>query len=341
MKRVERLYQRLPGSRLVSFGTRSSLWLAPDHLLALERTIASERYRRFYLRDIEAVVIRRTPRRGAFNFVCFILIVISALPAIELGRESRTALIWSSVLVALWLLLALVNTLRGAGCDTRIRTAVQIEPLPSLGRIPAAKKTLARIKPLIEQAQGALAQEALFGADLSEGPATGLPTGTREGEPQTSLAPARRNVHAALFSILVVSGIISLAEGTSPTPVSTVLDVLFSFVALILLVFALRLQAGSNFSRGVKRVTWGVVGMFMAGIVVGFVYGMLYAVRHQGQQPADPLFFRSEPGFAMVQLSGGGVAMVLGLAGLMLLFKKDRSQMSAAVETPNPTTEEP
>src|SRR4029079_4215005 len=75
MKRVERLYQRLPGNRLVSFGTRSSLWLAPDYPLSLERTVASERYRRFYLRDIEAVVIRRTPRRGAFNFVCFILIV--------------------------------------------------------------------------------------------------------------------------------------------------------------------------------------------------------------------------------------------------------------------------
>jgi hypothetical protein len=69
--KAPKLYQRLPGTRIISAGTRTSLWLAPDHLLALERTVGSERYRRFYLRDIEAVIVRRTSRRAILNIVFF------------------------------------------------------------------------------------------------------------------------------------------------------------------------------------------------------------------------------------------------------------------------------
>jgi hypothetical protein len=326
-------YRRLPGGRLLSIGTRPSLWLGSDHLLALERTIGSERYRRFYFRDIEAIIVRQTGRRGLFNFICFTLAVISAVPAIQVGADSRTALVASGAVVALWLALALVNTARGASCDTRIRTAVQIEPLPSLGRVRAFEKTLAQIRPLIEETQGVLAREEMLSADLSNVPSTAAHF-TRAGETPLSAAPAARGLHGALFSILIVSGIVSLAEGTSPTEVSMVLDVLLSFVAVILLVFALRLQAGGNFNRGVKRVTWGVLGFFMTGIAVGFVYGFLYAIRHQGQQPTDPLFFRSEPGFAVVQLTGGTLGLLLGLAGLYFLFKKERSRASALSEPP-------
>jgi uncharacterized membrane protein len=326
---------------VVSFGTRPSLWLGPDHLLALERTIGSERYRRFYLRDIEAIIIRRTARRAAFNYALFVLVVISALPAVQFGSESRGALVSSGVVVGLWLLLAFVNTLRGASCDTRIRTAVQIEPLPSLGRLPAVEKTLARIRPLIEQTQGTLGREALLVGDLWDVSSISAQCAARQGEPLMSARPISRHMHAALFSVLVVSGIVSVAEGRSPTAVSTALDLLLSFIALILLVFALRLQAGSSFRRAVKRVTWGVVVFFMAGIAVGFFYGIVYAVRHQGREPVDPLFFRSEPSFVMVQLTAGSVGLLLGLTGLILLFKKERSSTAGAVEPPAAKGDEP
>ncbi|HEX5177232.1 MAG TPA: hypothetical protein VFV83_09400 [Chthoniobacteraceae bacterium] len=341
MNSAPRIYQRLPGGRMASLGTRASLWLGPDHLLALERTIGSERYRRFYLRDIEAIIIRRTSRRAAFNYALFVLIVISALPATQFGSESRGALVSSGVVVALWLLLALVNTLRGASCDTRIRTAVQIEPLPSLGRLPAVEKTLARIRPLIEQTQGTLAHEALLAANLNDASSMAGHMGARHGEPSMTAKPVPRHVHAALFSVLIVSGIVSLVEGRSPSAISSAVDLLLSFVALILLVFALRLQAGSNIRRATKRVTWAVVAFFMVGIAVGFFYGIVYAVRHQGREPVDPLFFRSEPSFVMVQLTAGSVALLLGVAGLIFLFKKECALVATTPEPLSAKGDEP
>src|SRR5688500_11360545 len=165
MSRPPSMYQRLPGGRIASLGTRPSLWLAPDHLLALERTIGSERYRRFYLRDVEALVIRRTSRRALLNVVCLLLAAVTMLPALQFGRDSVPTLVTSGAVSAFWLLLALVNTLRGPACDTRIRTAVQIEPLPSLGRIPAVEKMLGRVRPRLEEMQGVITREQLLAAD--------------------------------------------------------------------------------------------------------------------------------------------------------------------------------
>jgi hypothetical protein len=299
----------------------------------LERTIGSERYRRFYLRDIEAIIIRRTPRRALFNIVWLFLALASAMPIIY-DWQSAATLVTCGIVAGFWLILALANTLRGPTCDARIRTAVQIEPLPSLSRIAAVDKMLARVRPLIEQMQGAITPEMLLGADWSAAPSGMTSTASSAASHPAPGEAVPRGAHTALFSVLVISGVVSLAEGSTPSALSTGLDVLLSFVALIALFIALRRQSGSRLGRGVQRVTWAVVGLFIAGIAAGFVFGMIYAVRHPGMQPVDPLFFRTEPGFAQAQLIGGCAALVIGLAGLFLLFRPARSAPVAVVEEP-------
>src|SRR5262249_54585927 len=70
----EKTYQSLPGrgrrSGFVSFGIASgwcSLWLGPDHLLAVDSKNYQEEYKRFYYRDIQAFIARRTKRVLAMN----------------------------------------------------------------------------------------------------------------------------------------------------------------------------------------------------------------------------------------------------------------------------------
>src|SRR6059036_2592658 len=77
MPRGEKVYRRLPGreSGLLSY---SRLWLGPDHLLLARTTFLSEEYKRFYFRDIQAIVTRRTERREISN-------VIFAFTALVLG----------------------------------------------------------------------------------------------------------------------------------------------------------------------------------------------------------------------------------------------------------------
>jgi len=175
MPRGEKVYRRLPG-REAGLLNYSRLWLGPDHLLLARTTFFSEEYKRFYFRDIQAVVTRRTERRE-------ILSVILAFTAIVFGVMSVFTTsgwrIFLSVMTGIVLLALLVNWLRGPTCVCHLRTAVQTEELSPLKRFRATRKVIERLKPTIEKAQGPLGPELLrpkppvvFAAAPSE---TGMP----------------------------------------------------------------------------------------------------------------------------------------------------------------------
>jgi hypothetical protein len=115
------------------------LWLGADHLLAVDSTLATEEYRRFYFRDIEAIVIRQTAQRQIWNWVLVVLLLLMAGPFFFAWLSARdgTFLAASIGCALFWLVFIAINTLRGATCQTHIRTAAQTEQLPSLGRLPA------------------------------------------------------------------------------------------------------------------------------------------------------------------------------------------------------------
>jgi hypothetical protein len=175
---AEREYQRLtrPRSRrkglltFVIFVKRSSLWLGKDHLLNVDSSFFAEEYKRFYFRDIQAIIIRRTERRKIWNFVLTLVVLLSFAPAArqlpDLSSDS-----FLSVVIAIWFsILALgllANNLLGSSCTVHLRTAVQIEELPSLNRIRRTRKVLDRVRPLIVAVQGRLAPEEVS-ARMSE-----------------------------------------------------------------------------------------------------------------------------------------------------------------------------
>src|ERR1035438_5773729 len=49
-------YRRLPGRRW-SPGSSASLWMGSDHILLVKSAWFREEYKRFYLRDIQAIVV--------------------------------------------------------------------------------------------------------------------------------------------------------------------------------------------------------------------------------------------------------------------------------------------
>ncbi|HKW30033.1 MAG TPA: hypothetical protein VJT54_11905 [Verrucomicrobiae bacterium] len=167
----EKEYQRLTRARsrsafAIASMSRSSLWLGQDHLLCIDSSGYLESYKRFYFRDIQAISIQRTERRqwwtiilGCFAFIFFILTVISTpktSPAQWSGGEIAGG-IFLGGLTGLFLLLLLINLSLGPTCKCLLRTAVQIEELPSLNRLHRVRRALARLRPLIVAAQGELA----------------------------------------------------------------------------------------------------------------------------------------------------------------------------------------
>ena len=157
MPRGEKIYRRLPGRQagLISY---SRVWLGPDHLLLARTSFFSEEYKRFYFRDIQAVVTRRTTLREILNAILAVTGIVFGVMCVFTTSGLRVFffVMTGSVLVAL-----LVNWLRGPTCVCHLRTAVQIEELSPLKRFRATRKVIERLKPDIEKAQRSLAPELL------------------------------------------------------------------------------------------------------------------------------------------------------------------------------------
>jgi hypothetical protein len=170
---AEKQYQRLTrpaayssGRIIVALSWRQSLWFAQDHLLSIRSNRFVEEYRRFYFRDIQAITIRKTRRREFWNIVLSLVFAPSLglfmMRMVQFGFSSN---LWPwFVLFGFVGLPLLFNNLLGPTCTCYMRTAVQVEELPSMNRLRKAQKILTRIRPLIATAQG-----ELTAAQLSSG----------------------------------------------------------------------------------------------------------------------------------------------------------------------------
>ena len=145
-------------------GTMTQLWLGPDHLLHVQSTGYSESYRRFYLRDIQCLVLVHTASRTYLAVTLTVLLLI--IGAIVVGSGGR--LVGCAILAGVFLPFFLWNHLLGAGCRVVVVTAVQQENVTALSRLPKTRRIMAELKPLIEAAQ----------ADLTAAPAMNAPAGT-------------------------------------------------------------------------------------------------------------------------------------------------------------------
>lgn len=329
------LYAKLPGrgrrgSAIFSYA-RSRLWLGDDHLLAVDFTVASEEYRRFYFRDIEAVIIRRTSGRQVWNWILCLLLLLSAGPFVALWwSEGEGGFLVASIILALfWLVFIVINSARGATCQTHLRTAVQQEQLPSLGRLPVARKVLARVQPLIVAAQGAATPEELANAswmavDTRDG--VRIPVGAAQQARTKPPRVDRGRLHAALFSLLLAEAILTaVAYFLYAEPIS-----IFSLIALfaggVICIVALVRQAGTDLSAFVRGMAKIAIGYYAIKCVIGFVFMMIFSIKHPGTQMVTGLEMMNEPGLLPAALISAAVGAVLGSIGFVALAGHFRRQ---------------
>ena len=193
-------YHRLPGRGLrkqgfLSFsvaGSRARLWLGKDHLLMVESQFYREDYRRFYFRDIQAFVLRRT-NQGRFISITLAVLVL-LFGSISVGSAGGVEPYFFWIVTAGFALFLLWNTLLGPTCECHLRTAVQMEELPSLRRLRRARRVLDRLRPLIIAAQGQLPEGVTpsYNNPLPQGSPPPAEAGVTAGgdAPAGGLAPA-------------------------------------------------------------------------------------------------------------------------------------------------------
>ena len=145
---------------LLSVGVlRCRLYLGDDHLMQVESSGYNEEYRRFYFRDIQAITIQLTREWFWTNLALAVFAVLFGVAAFfTTDSAGQVAL---GIFFTFFFLPLIINLILGPTCKTMIRTAVQQQQLPSLGRLKEARKAMAKLRPLVEAAQGAFTPEEL------------------------------------------------------------------------------------------------------------------------------------------------------------------------------------
>lgn len=190
-QRLTRAYPRRGFS--ISFMSRVSLWLGPDHLLLSDRIGYTETYKRFYFQDIQAIILRQTNRYAAWNAVLAALLGLSLVGLLMFlfgPGKSIAGSITCGLLAALFFIPLVINLLLGPTCSCYLRTAVQNEDLPPLRRVRQTQKFLNKLNPLILAAQG--------GENLAPTISPAIPDGTTsppvEPPPPLNLSAATTEV---------------------------------------------------------------------------------------------------------------------------------------------------
>jgi hypothetical protein len=125
-------------------------------MLQIDSTGYSERYKRFFFRDIQAFVVTMTQRRRAWNWALGILIPVAALLWALYFSSEGPGTVSIILATATGLVIAIplfFNNLLGPTCTCHVRTAVQVEQLWPLNRLPRAQAVLDQVRPLIVAAQ--------------------------------------------------------------------------------------------------------------------------------------------------------------------------------------------
>ena len=268
----------MPGRRARTFAhIQYSLWLGSDHLLQVTNSYFTEDYQRFYYRDIQAIIVCKTDRATVLNTIYLVIAVPSALVAIF---SDTLGIVIGSIVSGLFFLAFLMNFVRGATCRCVLRTAVQNEQLISLDRLRLARKTIHRLRPLIESAQAQHAQtDPLPGASAE----SALPVQPLSAPLPTATVPVEKpkphetgTVHAATFVLLSIVGLLSSASLMYNHVVLTLLLIAALLAAGACTFVALVRQHGSDIGKELARTLWVTLGYFCTIAVLGYIYWLLF-----------------------------------------------------------------
>lgn len=245
-------YVKLPGHRR-GLINGSSVWLGPDHLLLVKSQRFKEEYKRFYLRDIQAIAVARCGRfHLSTRSILVGLLWIAALGASQV-YQGMTGFVWAValLLVGAWLYVSVDRS-----CVCRIYTAVSSDPLPSVYRTWTARRFLAAVEPRIREVQGEIDPAWLDAPDAE--PRYRERVGAFHNAPAEPAAAPR--------------------TGAARTPATGL------FLASLLLEAAVDL---AGFAPGTPDLTWVLAGIIVAQMIAAiFVFidrnrGRLASAIHQ------------------------------------------------------------
>jgi hypothetical protein len=317
----KKTYRRLPGVKRTFIGRRT-YWLGPDHILSVNMRGYIEEYKRFYYRDIQALIIRRTGHHLIVNLIGLALTLICFMMAWYFGEPAAYGWVLMGAVFLFFLILSLI---RGPSCDVRLQTAVQTEKVESIRRLGTARRFMKKIRPLLEKTQGNRLSMDWAAYDRALNMAGKTPT-TMHSTGQPPCRHERGLSHQVLFSLIIISGFMFTADFSYDSPLLTLAKAMSLMGVAAFTIIALIRQYGSDMPGAVKHITWSALAFAIAACSYDFIVYFISLARNPdvADNQWEMLVAWSRTATVQGPRSAGlhiffvGIAMAIGISGLFL-----------------------
>jgi hypothetical protein len=329
MLRRDSNYQRLKvGGRDIA--GRASYWLAADHLLVVREEGFQERYRRFYLRDVQALIISRNVMGLLTTLV---LTALGGLMAIAALATQNPAGRWVWAFIAACFVIALIaHLVGGPTADCHLRTAVQLERLPGVTRLRVAQRLIAAMTPAIQTAQRDIEAQASVPPTFEEAADFPLasPTKAPPASPPQPLRHYHGRMHAIAFSLMLVDAAVGLFYLVTELSIFENINIGVTVAELGFVIAALVKQHRTDMSVVVRRIGWGVVIFYGVSLVFGIVMGIYLVATGGVDLDLEELKPSSHPAMFTFYLVSSAFLLGAGLLGWRALVKFRREYVPPA-----------
>ncbi len=310
--RLVEQYVRLTGKKRTFTGF-SQAWLGGDHLLIVHSIRFVERYRRFALSDIQAIVVSEGGERTVWQA----LVVLACLAAGFLS-ESSFARGFFATIGAIALVLVILDIARGPRCRCFLQTAVSRERLLCVSRMRTARAFLAAIAPAIESVQGTLSAEDL--AQASSPAPSAAPTSAPIPQPP-AIERTLGYAPEILFAVLLLDSVLIFMALTSTIGVALSLLPAVYFAEFLMGILALVQSRARN-----APLTIIAVAAFLCVLIDPFVLsgtavwpGLFASLREASSGALFPWNIRIKAPVTTVLLAPGWRA-ILAATGLLVCY---------------------
>jgi len=307
-------YRKLPGRRR-GIGTGSSLWLAPDHLLLVRTRLFREEYKRFYLRDIQAIAMANYPRFYVSTRSLAMLLAWLSAWLFWTVMPPGFAIVWWAVfaiMVGVWLVFSFFFS-----CRCRLYTAVSNDALPSLYRTWTARKFLEQVRPRIEEAQGRL--DANW-AEAIEEQAVGPVAAAAAMAPAASAAGVKTYTAACLvlLACLLAGAAVDLLTVRYASMAIAWVFTCLTLVQMASAVYVMIERQRRILGAGMQRVA--LAALMVQGLVY-YVAATTAAFIPTGTFSPNPFSRVMLPQFVLARQIAGALNIVVALIGLAVILR--------------------
>ena len=320
-------YVKLPGSYR-GFFRQASLWEGADHILLVSGSRFSEEYRRFYYRDIQALLVEKRPRAGSPGW-WIILSILLIIATISTGQNDPPYSWVGLAVLSLILLIRLDLTFRRS-CRCSIQTAVSREVLPSLIRRRDAENAINRLHTRIIAEQGELPDEIPFSeseedvASLVVPPAPDSPSASQVLAEAAALERRRlaaRGINLAILTcfLLLLNSVFTLWFSSEPRPVLGRWPLWFGylFIAAELVSVFLSLQSltGLKALKGLRAFLITIIVLCVLRTLMGLTLTQTQMVLARAYSAYFGAMFNR-----YYVNTNAGIQFALAAVGLILIF---------------------